>query len=341
MKNTINAGVRCLAASVLAATMSLGSLQAVAQGTLPEGDYAAVFKGKTHYTDRQPGEVQVVEQASLRITSSGDALTIEVGQIGSAMSATRFVGTSGNGKFVAIHSVPGRENQAKLIWGELQSSSFIRGTLLYPRIPADGLVPGFTELEFEARPGDGSLSGNQAGNPTPANRRPGRRIDSVSPSVRPSSAPSLSKPGTTIPSTSSAPSTQSAGSTSGAASPGIGSPLPEASIPAAGNAIGGPLGSASSGQATNSAGSSVVSGTITGDTGVVLNVELVDENESTVQSTTLDRSGNYRFENIAAGTYWIFVNDGRAEAYITTTRGDIQVEADGRSSYRVDFNVDN
>lgn len=121
-----------------------------AQGTVPDGEYAAVFKGKVHYTDRQPAEQQIVEQATLRISSSGNAITIEVGQIGSAMSATRFRGTSGNAKFVAMQSVPGKENQAKLLWGNVQSRNTLRGTLLYPRV-AGGLVPGFTELEFEAK----------------------------------------------------------------------------------------------------------------------------------------------------------------------------------------------
>jgi hypothetical protein len=72
---------------------------------------------------------------------------------------------------------------------------------------------------------------------------------------------------------------------------------------------------------------------------VVLNVQLVDESENTLQTKTLDRNGNYRFDNIGAGRYWIYVNDGRAEAYITTSSGDRSVDADGRSSYRINFNV--
>jgi hypothetical protein len=276
----------------------------LAQDTLPDGDYSAVFKGKIHYVDRQPAEQQLVEQATIRASSSGGTLTIDVGQLGSAMSATRFTGTSGNANFVAIHSVPGRENQAKVIWGQILNHGIVRGTLLYPRV-AEGLVPGFTELQFEARPENG-LAESHTG-PTPRDR--GTR-NSSSPALSSSSAldrrPSLTP---SLPSASSEPASEKKKKELKPRQP--------------------------------PSGSSVIRGTITGDTSVILNVQLVDENENTLQTTTLDRNGRYRFDNVGAARYWIYVNDGRAEAYITTTRGDRSVDADGRSSYRIDFNVRN
>lgn len=88
-------------------------------------------------------------------------------------------------------------------------------------------------------------------------------------------------------------------------------------------------------------GNSVISGTITGDIGVVYNVQLIDADENTLQSQTLDSNGRYRFESLSSGQYWIYVNDRRAEAYIRTTRGSLPVNADGTSSYRIDFDVKN
>ena len=85
----------------------------------------------------------------------------------------------------------------------------------------------------------------------------------------------------------------------------------------------------------------MISGTITGDIDVVYDVQLVDEDENTLQSQTLDSNGRYRFEKLGPGRYWIYVNDRRAEAYIRTTRGNREVNADGRSTYRVDFDVEN
>ncbi len=289
----------CAAAVFLLASTNF----ALAQSTVPDGEYAGVFKGKVHYTDRQPAEQQIVEQATIRISTNGDNVTIDVGQIGSAMSATRFQGTRGNAKFVAIHSVPGRENQAKLLWGNVQNGNTLRGTLLYPRV-ADGLVPGYTELVFEAR--SGASSSASTNNPAPRDRMP---ASSSTPGS--SSSPGLSTrfPRTTLPSSSSSSS----------------STKPKKELKPK--------------QPTVASGTSVIGGTITGDTGVVINVQLVDESENTVQSTTLDQNGRYRFRNIGAGRYWIYVNDGRAEAYITTNSDDRSIDADGRSSYNLNFNV--
>ena len=266
------------------AAFLLSAHVAHAQDTLADGEYTAQFKGSIHFTDREPSGQKVAEQATIRVSSSGGKLTIDVGQIGSTMSATRFTGNSGSSNFVAIHSVPGRENQAKVIWGQI-NNGVMRGTLLYPRV-ADGLVPGYTELKFEARSGSGNASNRSSTNSRPA-------LNS-----RPSAAPAL------------------------------------------------PTGSTSQGKKKKelkprqpAPGSSAIYGTISGDTSVVINVQLVDENENTLKTTTLDQNGRYRFDDLGAALYWIYVNDGRAEAYITTTTGDRSVNADGSTDYRVDFHV--
>lgn len=283
--------------SLLACVFLVHAAVAGAQETTPDGEYTAVFKGKVHYTDRQPAEQEIVERTTLRISTEGDKTTILVGQIGSAMSATRFEARSGNGKFVAVHSHPGRENQATILWAESPSRHVLKGTLLYPRV-ADGLVPGYTELQFEAK---ASASG-------PRDRMPASRS--------PAGLSSASDLKRRFP----APASTSADSGASDARP------PKELKPR---------------QPAASTGSSVISGTITGDTGVVRDIQLVDEDENTLQTTTLDRNGRYRFENVAAGRYWIYVNDGRAEAYITTSSGDRSVTADGRKSYQIDFNVRN
>ena len=261
---------------------------AAAQAPEIDGQYSAVFKGHIHYTDRTPAAVQVAEPSTVTVTTQGDTIIIDVGQIGGVMSATRFRGKVGNSTFTAMHTSPTMPDQARVLWGRIERGK-VDGHLLYPRV-ADGLVPGYTQLRFQGK----IVSGN-TNQPAADGRRLKPGVSNRPPSV------SVPRPAGTSP-----------------------TKKPKKELKPA-----------------RPTGNSVVRGTITGDIGVVYNVQLIDENENTLQTTQLDSNGRFRFDNVAAGQYWIYVNDLRAEAYIRTTSGSMPIDADGSSSYRINFDVDN
>jgi hypothetical protein len=87
-------------------------------------------------------------------------------------------------------------------------------------------------------------------------------------------------------------------------------------------------------------GRATIRGRIEGRRELIVDVQLVDQNEATLQRTELDASGAYRFTGVPAGRYWVFVNDGKREANIRPVTGSNPIDSDGASEYRMDFRVE-
>lgn len=86
------------------------------------------------------------------------------------------------------------------------------------------------------------------------------------------------------------------------------------------------------------AGRTVVSGRITGRPAMVTDVQLLTPEERVVARSPVDGDGRYRFSGLSAGVYWIFVNDGKREAWISPAAS-VRIQVDGTSGYTRDFEV--
>lgn len=87
------------------------------------------------------------------------------------------------------------------------------------------------------------------------------------------------------------------------------------------------------------AGESVIRGRIRGHPELVTNVQLLNASQELVATRPVGRNGRFRFEGIARGRYYLFVNDGKREARISPG-STVQFTVDGRSTYRKDFTVE-
>ncbi|MEJ2157259.1 MAG: hypothetical protein P8X96_18160 [Desulfobacteraceae bacterium] len=114
------------------------------------GNYSVKLTGTNVYLDRTPVTQPINDTTTMKITQSGDRITVEFGTFASASAATRFKGKVGNKRFAAVWWYQGSADETKVIWGAVSGKS-LKGRMIYPRVAyRQGLVPGWVEISFTA-----------------------------------------------------------------------------------------------------------------------------------------------------------------------------------------------
>ncbi len=114
------------------------------------GEYEARITGTNHFLDRSPAQQAVSATTSIKVTQSGDQITMEVGGFAGVSAATIFKGKVGNNRFSAVWWYQGSDHETKVVWGTV-SGNRLQGRLIYPRVAdRSGLVPGWVEVTFSA-----------------------------------------------------------------------------------------------------------------------------------------------------------------------------------------------
>ncbi len=115
------------------------------------GDYTVSVRGSNYYMDTTPPRRTISDTTTMKITQTGDKVSVEFGTFAGSSAATIFKGKVGNGLICGVWWYEGADHETKVLWGRLQGPT-IRGRLMYPRVAyREGLVPGWTEITFLAR----------------------------------------------------------------------------------------------------------------------------------------------------------------------------------------------
>ena len=115
------------------------------------GEYQVRVKGENVLLDRSPASQSISDTTTLKVSQSGDRVTMEFGSFGSASAATIFKGKVGNQRFAAVWWYQGSDHETKVLWGSV-SGDTLKGRMIYPRVAyRGGLVPGWVEIAFTAR----------------------------------------------------------------------------------------------------------------------------------------------------------------------------------------------
>ncbi len=115
------------------------------------GEYQVTVKGTNVFLDRSPATRSISDTTTLKVSQSGDRVTMEFGSFGGASAATVFKGKVGNKRFAAVWWYQGSDHETKVLWGSVSGTRLL-GRMIYPRVAyRPGLVPGWLEIAFTAR----------------------------------------------------------------------------------------------------------------------------------------------------------------------------------------------
>lgn len=374
---------RLFPSSLAAGLPALALLAAPAAANAQQiaGEYQVEVRGSTVYLDRKPVDRPLRDNTVLTVEQDGDVVAITFNSFASAMSTTTFRGRVGNGRFVAIWSPTGTENQARLITGAVDGNR-LRGRLIYPRATADASVPGWTEVQFSAVGHESRSSSSSLGNPgarpaLPANRQPPQLADRLrsrgaletgsgnaaddedkfAVDVQAVTYPELPRSGRRITFLARGTPKQPGetvkhmelwinglvqGSTDGNLLRVEAGPFDAGRLEYDIAAV------STDGRRSEymrhtveivPPGNSIVSGRITGDVAAVEFVALVrrsDEKELARKKPISD--GQYRFTQVPAGDYVLYVDDGKRESMITPT-SNVNLHVESGKAYKQDFTV--
>ena len=333
--------------------LSFANLSAQAQSIA--GEYQVEVRGTTYYLDREPVEKRLQDNTSLIVKQQGDQITLEFRSFASAMSTTVFHGRVGNNRFVATWS---SGSDIRLITGTVDGKR-LRGRLIYPRASADAGVPGWTEVEFAA-----SLdqSRTQQTSAVPPKRPPpggtvaanaedvfsvevvamtdvdaplaGHRIEFLARVTPESRGESVERVELWIDG-------RARGASAGNILEVTAGPFKAGRL--AYDVVAVSSDGRRSAMSRNyvtvaQAGNTTIYGEITGNPDVIENVQLMHSDGRSVIKTPISSDGSYRLVSVPRGKYTIFVNEGKAEAMISPSPN-LEIEVDGQSSYRRNFEV--
>lgn len=117
------------------------------------GVYQVTVTGSNYYLDIAPAKRRISAMTTMKISQTGEKITVEFGTFAGAMASTIFKGKVGNNLMAAVWWHRGSPYETKALWGEVsRDGQTIRGKLIYPRVAyRRGLVPGWVEVNFTAR----------------------------------------------------------------------------------------------------------------------------------------------------------------------------------------------